>query len=260
MKLSILADTFFYALATFILSFSILRFYTIAIWLCFSISVAVMLLTGLLVFLITTKKYRKKTLTKKEQNNKDALMLHLTLDTAPNIISAFHQAYLANECPIIRSNDQLYLNDKIITPLFTMEAVSADQIALLIRKHGTKFILLCNTLSPEAKKLLDTFHIKYTLGNDVYKLFRDTKTIPSPLICGEIPHNSIKRKLRFAFSKQNARRFFVSGSLLLIMSTFAVYPLYYFISGISLLICAIFIRFLGFSDTESSSYDTHNTI
>ena len=56
-----------------------------------------------------------------------------------------------------------------------------------------------------------------------------------------------KTRLRAAFAKRNARPFFVSGFLLLIMSLFVIYPVYYLVTGSVLMIAAIVVRATGFA-------------
>jgi len=247
MKFSILTDVLFYSAAVWLLSFTIFRYYALPLWLCIAVAVALALATGMTVFLFASGKQSKKLLNKREREAKDALMLHLTLASDTQVLTAFHRAFAADGQPVSLTDGRLELDGKTILPLFTMEATTADSVAACMRKYGSTFVLLCNKLSPEAEKLLQTFEIKSIAGDEVYRLFRETKTTPNPLICGELPRRTLKNKMRVAFSKTNSRPYFVSGSFLLIMSLFTIFPTYYLISGIVLLVCSVLIRFLGYS-------------
>ena len=57
----------------------------------------------------------------------------------------------------------------------------------------------------------------------------------------------VKAGIRAAFAKRNAHPFFVSGFLLLIMSLFVIYPVYYLVTGSVLMIAAIVVRATGFA-------------
>ena len=57
--------------------------------------------------------------------------------------------------------------------------------------------------------------------------------------------DSRRARLRAVFSKRNARPFFVSGLLLLVMSLFVIYPVYYLVVGSALMIAAIVVRAVG---------------
>ena len=249
MKFSIVTDILFYSAAAFLLTFTVLRYYALPLWLCIVASLFLAIAVGMIAYLVTSGKYAKKLLNRRERNAKDALILHLTLDSEQNVNRSIYQAYRASGKDIVLSTDnQLYSEGKRLIPLFTMEAVSADIVASFMRKHGMTFALLCNKLSPDAEKLAATFEIPYILGDEIFRMFRETNTTPNPLICGELPRRTLKTKMRIAFSKQNARPFFVSGSLLLIMSLFVLFPVYYLISGAILLSCSVIVRFFGYAD------------
>lgn len=107
--------------------------------------------------------------------------------------------------------------------------------------------MVCNALTPEAEKLLLSFGRQAICADEIFALFERTQTTPSPLICGAIPRVTAKQKLRRSFSKKNARPFFVSGLLLLIMSLFTFFPIYYLVTGSILLVSAVCIRAFGYA-------------
>ena len=84
-------------------------------------------------------------------------------------------------------------------------------------------------------------------ADEIFSLFERTGTTPERLICGEIPRPKLKARLRRVFSKKNARPFFTGGILLLFMSLFTFFPLYYLITGSILLLSSVFIRVLGYA-------------
>lgn len=242
-------DVLFYSVAVWFLSFGILRYYRLEPWLCTLFAVLFALLTGVFCAMLLYGKRKKKVVGKREQEARDALLLHLALDKEERVRAAMLEAYAADGRETHCSGETLEVNGELFVPLFTMEPVPADEVASLIKKYGERpFTVACNALSPEAEKLLLSFGKHAVKGDEVYALFARTETIPTPLICGEIPRRTAKQKMRRSFSKRNSRPFFVSGILLLVMSLFTFFPVYYLISGCLLLIGSILVRAFGYAE------------
>lgn len=248
LRFAFVADLLFYSACAFVLGLSVLRFYRMPLWLSLICSAALALAVGGLAFLFMYQSQNKKFLNKKQREEREALLLHLTLEKPERVRAALLSAYLADGKDAHCEREILSVEGVPLVPLFTMEPVGADEIAQLLRGFGKEpFSVVCNALTPEAEKLLASFGIKAVCGEEVYALFSRTNTMPDPLICGEIPRKTVKQKLRRSFSKSNARPFFVSGSLLLVMSLFTLFPLYYVISGGILLLCAVTVRLFGYA-------------
>lgn len=193
-------------------------------------------------------KHRKRQLSKKETEEKNALLLHLALERPERVrallLTAFREDGKAAHC----ENDELNIDGMITVPSFSMQPVSADDVAKLIRLYGEEpFCIACNALSPESEALLSSFGKKAIRGDEIYALCKRTDTVPEKLICGEIPRRTAKVKFTRAFSKKNARPFFVSGLLLLCMSLFTLFPVYYLITGSVLLLSAVAVRAFGYA-------------
>lgn len=242
------ADVVFYTLAAFILSLGLLRYFHAPYALAITLALLFAIACGGMVFLALYRRRRKRATGKKEREERDALLLHFALEKEERVRAALVEALCADGKEAHCGEDEIVAGEEILIPRFTMQPLSADEVARLIRRYGkTSFTIACNTLSPEAEKLLAPFGLKAMRCDEVYALFSRTGTMPSPLICGEIPRRSARQKLRRTFSKSNARPFFVSGFLLLVMSLFTFFPLYYLISGSVLMISAITVRFFGYS-------------
>lgn len=241
------ADTAFYAICTFAVSFCILRYYRVSVAVAATVSVLFALAAGAISFLLQSGIRRRKTLNKREREQREKLLLHLALEKPERVRAALLQAYLADGKDAHCLGDDLSVDGVTVVPLFTMEPVSADGVAHLLRKFGRNFLLVCNSLTADAEKLLDSFSVKTERGDEVYALFSRTETTPSPLICGDVPRRSAKQRLQTSFSKKNARPFFVSGLLLLFMSLFVLFPVYYLVTGSVLLLLAVTVRIFGYA-------------
>lgn len=246
-KFPLIADTIFYAFCALTLSFCVLRYYKIPLAGAIAIAVCIALPIGILSFLLLNRSHKRKLFSSKQREEQEKLLLHLALEKPERVRAAFIAAFTADEKEAHCAGDELIVDDQLTVPLFTMEPVSADGIAHLLRRYGSGFALICNTLTVDAEKLLSSFSISVTKRDEVYALFTRTKTMPSPLICGNLPRKTIKQRMKVTFSKKNARAFFVSGILLLIMSLFVFFPLYYMITGSVLLLCAVTVRIFGYA-------------
>ena len=234
---SFVSDVLFYGACAFVLALSVLRYFRVPLVLSLGASVAIGLTVSMAAGFLLYQKNKKRLLSRREREARDKLMLHFALE-----------AFLADEKNAHCFEDELCIEDTPCVPIFSLEPVSADEIARLIRKFGDRKIMIaCRETTQEAEKLLQAFGIEKLGENEIYALFERTKKTPKPLICGEVPRRTGKKKLQRAFSKSNAHPFFVSGALLLIMSLFTFFPIYYIISGSVLLLLAITTRFFGYA-------------
>ncbi len=246
--LPLVLDVAFYTFCAFLLSVGVLRYLRAATWVVFTASALIALAAGTVCFLLIYSSHMRHAMGKEAQKRCDALMLHLTLARTEDVLTALTAAYRADGKEVRTEEETMLADGMRIVPLFTMQPVSADAVAVLLKKYGKEpFTLACNSLTPEARALLGSFGRAQEEAADIFALFERTGTTPSPLICGELPRFKLKAKLRRTFSKKNARPFFVSGSLLLLMSLFTFFPLYYLITGSLLLGAAVCIRLLGYA-------------
>ncbi len=247
-NLSMLLDVVFYTVAAWFLCVGLLRYLRAATWVTMLSSALLALSAGGAVFCLLSVKNKRKLLTKAERERKEKLLLHLALEREEKIKDALLSAFEADGKVARLADGGLTVDGETIIPLFTMQPLSADTVAGVLRTFGDEpFTLICNDLSPEAEKLLCSFGRKAVRGDEVFALFERTGKTPEKLICGGIPRLKLKEKARRAFSKKNARPFFTGGILLLIMSLFTLFPLYYLIAGSILLLASIVIRSFGFA-------------
>lgn len=243
-----LLDTCFYALAAGFLSLGIMRYFRVPLLLSVFCALLFALAAAALCFLAGYLTHRRRTVTKKERAEKDALMLHLALEKAERVRALLLQACLADGKEASLQGDALTADGAPLIPLFCLEPVSADAVARLLRDYGEEpFCIACNALTSEAEKLLLSFGKRALRGDEIYSLLKKTETYPEKLICSEIPRKTVKTKFRAAFSKKNARPFFAGGLFLLIMSLFVLFPVYYLVTGASLMITAVLVRAVGYA-------------
>lgn len=247
---AVVLDALFYACAVWLMTFGILRYYRLDGWLCALYACLAALLAAAFCLLFLGGRYKRRVSGKRRRAQRDALLLHLNLEEEEKALACLLDAFRADGADCELDGGSLIVNEKYMIPIFTMSPVSADHVAILLKKYKNKpFVILCNSLSPEAERLAASFQKEVMCGDEVFSLFERTNTIPAELICGDLKRVTVKDKLRRSFSKSNARPFFVSGSLLLVMSLFTFFPLYYLVSGSVLLLLSILVRAFGYAQS-----------
>lgn len=244
-KFPMIADTIFYTAASWFAAVGILRWLRAPTAICFAAATLIACSVGGIAFFLLYRRGAKRFLGKKKQEQLQALMLHLTLESDDNIKELLEKAFSADGRDIAKA-ETLVVDDKPLIPLFTMQPLSADTVALLLKQYKRQpFLLACNRLSPEAERLLASFAREWMDGEEVYDLLSRTQTIPGCMICGEIERKNLRSRLQRMVSKKNAYPFFVSGAGLLVMSLFVLFPAYYLISGCLLLLASVLTRAFG---------------
>lgn len=225
-----------------------MRYFDVPLLISIFCALLIALAAAALCFLAGYLSHRRRTVSKKERSEKDALMLHLALEKPERVRALLLQACLADGKEASLQGDALTADGMPLLPLFRLEPVSADAAAHFLRDYGEEpFCIVCNSLTPEAEKLLLSFGKTALRGDEVYSLIKRTETYPEKLICSGIPRKTVKTKFRAAFSKKNARPFFAGGLFLLVMSLFVLFPVYYLITGASLMITAVLVRAVGYA-------------
>lgn len=246
-RFSLVADAVFYSVCAFVLVLCILRYYEVSLPVSCTVAALVALAVAGICALLLYGGNRRRLLTRKEREAKDALMLHLALEKPERVRSALKQALEADGKEVMEREGVLVAEGVALLPLTKIEPVTADEIAAQLRSFGEEnFTVVCNSLTAEAEKLLRSFGKGAMCGDELYALFKRSG-MPEPLICGQLPKRTLKMKWRRSFSKSNARPFLVSGLLLSVMSLFTFFPVYYLVSGSLLLLTAVLVRVFGYS-------------
>ena len=243
--LPVTADALFYGASAALLSFCALRYFEATVAIAAAVSILLALAVGLVVFLLESRTRTKKYLSAKQREECDAVLMHLALAPPEDVRSLLTAALHKEDRNAELKNEMLYVDGKPTELLFRMEPASADTLARLIQRRGAEFVLYCNKLSPSAEELVRRFPIEIVRGEEVYDLLSRTESIPEKLLGAAPPRKKHREKLRAIFKKSNARPFFVSGALLLTMSLFTIFPVWYLAAGSALLLLSAGLRLLA---------------
>lgn len=241
----IAADALFYASCCFLLVLGVLRYFGTPLPLALPAAAAAALAIGTAVFLIKQKRQNKKYLGGAEERKRAALMTHLALAPPEEIKALLLHALETNGQQAELKEGELVLNGRPAALLFRMAPASQDDVAALVRTYGSKFTLICSDLSPEADELTRSLSVPTIRTDKLYSVLKETDSIPEKLLPPVPSRKSRRERFRAVFKKSNARPFFVSGALLLLMSLFALFPVYYLAAGSALLLLSAGLRLLA---------------
>ena len=242
--LPVFADALFYAAAAALLGFCLLRYFDAPVWTAAVVCILLALGVGVFVFLLESRTRTKKYLSAKQREECEAVLLHLALAPPEETAQLLQTALKKDGANAGLQDGILTVDGSPAELLFCMEPLSADAVARLIQRRGDKFRLYCNKLSPSAEALAQRFPIELIRGEEVYGLLQRTQLIPTPLL-GAAPRKRHREKLKAIFQKRNARPFFVSGALLLVMSLYTLFPVWYLAAGSTLLLVSVGLRLLA---------------
>lgn len=239
---ALISDALFFALCSFLISFTAIRYYTKKAALALVLSLAAALAVGVLCFLALYKKRSKKLAAMLGESEKKSLSLHLSVCSATYVKDLF-----------LKALDGAYIQDNRIFDEtyayffnFKMSPVSADDVAEIIKCDGDKSkCLYCCNVSPDALSLAKDFSIEVKTAGDVYVLLKDKGLLPEKYALGEVRKPNFLTRLKSRFSRKLCPSLFFGGITLMFFSFFTYYPVYYIVSGAILTALSAVCLFFG---------------
>lgn len=243
-RLAILLDSLFYSLCVFLLFLCIFRYRKLSLLLSALFASLFAFSFCAAFFLWQTKRRKKKLNSLSEQKRAKRALYSLTLMTEEEQL-ALLSAALQAEAPLSEP-----ARERKILPLFTLEPLSADGLLKKVRQEKVpsdeplSVRIFANELSPQAEELAATLSLSVMKGEEIYRLLKKHNLLPPER---EESKPSFKKRTAAFFRRatQKSRPFFTSGILLLVMSLFTFYPIYYLVSGSVLLLTGLAIRLFG---------------
>ncbi len=235
-NLPLILDTAFTAVASFLLFFTIIRFYTKSAVIGLIFGIAAFALFGALAFLYISRKQNKSLLISRDEKHKKLLALHLSL-SSDDYVKALMKKAIGEETKI--RGKRMICGEKEYYFYFKMQPLSEDEVAQVIkRKTENEKIIYCTKTSVEAIMLAESFNIKITCFDEIYALLKSTDLLPEKYVYEGAQKISFFKKIKARFSRKLCAPLFWSGAALLALSYLTFYPVYYIISGGLMLILA----------------------
>lgn len=246
-KSAFISDIIFAFFTVFLFTICLFRYYRISLIVAFLLA----LLCGILAsgacaaFLQNKRKYHF--LKKSEEAVKDKFSLHLVLLSDEQKTELFQKILSTEEIPARRVGKlRLCTHNTFYFLKFTLAPVCADDVAVFARlKTNKQKILLCLQIDDSARALCKQLQINVNTAQDVYVLAKSKDALPEHFLGDENTSQKTHRKIRLWCSKSNARRFLVSGALILLTSFLTPFSYYYIVMGSLLFLAAAFVRIFG---------------
>ena len=252
-KSAYLSDVLFAFVITALPVLCYLRYLRVPLW----GALACALLVGGAAAIVTSARFKKKHelvhLRAKERLEAERFALHLAMlphkERADFFAGVFEHLFEGETAADIRLRQgKAFLESEGFLALcdFRIAPLTADDALPLIRQATDKHCaLLCNDLTGEGEEFLRRFDIHILSCESIYARLKKANALPNAMI-GERAFVK-KRKPRRAvyFARTNSRRCLTGGALLLLSSLIVPFPLYYWVMGGALLVCALLLRIFG---------------
>jgi hypothetical protein len=247
-KIAFISDLLFAFFLSFVVSLVLFRLLRLAPLLAFLLATLCGGLTTLSYAAFRRSKRKHEFLKKSEERTKEKLLLHLNLSDVERNVE-FIKTLLTKQAPDTQirriGKNRLSTKTEIYFLYFSFAPVNADNVAEVARlKTNRKKILLCSRAEDAAVTLCKRLHIELQNGEDLFFAVQKADAFPDRFL-GNEEEIVGKRPFQLCFSKSNARRFLISGALVLSLSTLTPFTSYYLVFGGILLLAALFTRIFG---------------
>lgn len=185
---------------------------------------------------------------KKDELLKQKLSLHLALLSDTDKTALLSTALQRNGETVRRVGTLKLSGENALYFLrLKFAPVTADELAAIARwKSAQPKTVVCLEIEDAARRLCTRLGIDCKTENDIYALFKKADALPESFLGDERPENKREKRLRACFARANAKRFLISGSLLLLSSLITPYPYYYLVVGGVLFLVAALTRVFGY--------------
>lgn len=225
---ALISDVLFFALCSFLISFTAIRYYTKKAALALILAILTALAVGVLCFLALYSKRSKRLAAMLGENEKKSLSLHLSVCSGAYVKNLFLKALDG----AYEEDNRIYDDERACFFNFKMSPVSSDDVAEIIKCETPKNkCLYCCAIAPDALSLAKDFSIDVKTVGDIYVLLKDKNLLPKKYALGEVKKPKFFARLKSRFSRKLCPPLFFGGLTLMFFSFFTYYPVYYIVSG-----------------------------
>ena len=230
-KTAFLLDILFTFLSGTLACLCFFRYLNFSLWLALLLSVLCGLLAAFAVGAVMHLRRKTTFLKSSDERIKQKLLLHLAL-LSDKEKTGFFKGVLNCRTPSKFSVLRLCDEENFYFLKFKLSPVTADEVAVLSRfKTDKQRVLLCAEIEEDAKTLCQRLQIQVRTGDAVYQSVKEKDALPQEYLGGEDEAGKRSRRKILYFSKSNAKRFLLSGALVLALSFLTPFPYYYLLFG-----------------------------
>ena len=245
-KTAFFSDLFFTLFLAWLFTLCVFRYWKLPFITALLLSAVCGILTACAVAAILQSKRKSVFLKRSDEAEKRKLLYHLALVSDEAKALLFLQAF-AKQGEVRRSG-KLWLRtaDASYFLRFYFAPVTADEVARLARlKTSGQKVIFCAEMEEQAFTLCQKLGLRVETGESVYKFLKTAECLPDRYFGEETGESKRKRIWNACIAKSNAKRFFISGALLLATSLITPFPYYYLVFGTILFAVALCIKILG---------------
>ncbi len=246
-KFAYLSDILFSFFVSSVFTLCLFRYLRVKLLPAFLLALLCGALTAAAVGSVLQMRRKNLYLKKSDETVKQKLLLHLALLSDEGKTEFFQNALSTDETPVSRFGKLRVFTEREFYFLnFTLAPVGADEVARLSRlKTGKRKILLCSKIEDAALSLCNRLGVEVKTGEWVYNRLKEEGRLPEHYL-GEESAVQRQRKIKLWFSKSNAKRFLIGGTLVLLLARITPFYYYYLLVGCLLLLVAVFVRIFGY--------------
>lgn len=245
-KFAYLSDIIFSLFVSALFTLCLFRYLGVSLLPSFLLALLCGALTAAAVGSILQIRRKNLSLKKSDERIKQKLLLHLALLSDEGKTEFFQRALASSETPVSRFGKLRVFTEREFYFLnFTLAPVNADEVVRLSRlKTGKRKILLCAQIEDAALSLCNRLGVEVKTGEWVYNRLKEANFLPERYL-GEESAVKPKRRIKLWFSKANAKRFLIGGTITLFLAPITPFYYYYLLVGCLLLLLSVLVRIFG---------------
>jgi len=259
LTLPIFSDTFLSGFITFFLSRILLRYITSKSVAINILSSAFAVCVSLLVYTVLSKNYNKKTSVLKEKNRLDFILSELEITDDNRLIALFLPIFKKSGIPFEIYDDKIETKEYAFFFDYSFLTERTTAVNAIKNSDGKKTVLFCNTPSNDCSAFCEANKEKILIA-DKSVLFKLEKY---GLILPALPEKQKRKFLPYAKNTvirlstlKRARALAFSGAAILLFSRISFYPVWYRISGGTLLFLSAFFVAIRIATRNSTVGDS----
>ena len=244
--LPLVADVAAISLAALLFFFCVFRFYLHSLAAAAALGFLCAAAAGMLAFLLFSRRRGKRRSEKGQKKQADELALRLALCGRNECAKLFERALnAANGDGYARAEGgRVRTKEGTLYPLFRLDGVDADSLREALAGRGERRVYAVGC-TDRAAALAEAFGVKICGAEEALELLEAGGCLPELPALPEKKKENFLRGLRGRLRRSNGRGCAFSGIFLLLFSLFAVFPVYYLVSGGLLLALGLFLRFFA---------------
>lgn len=248
-SLSIITDTLFSALVSFLLFFVIVNYFMPRPYsIILSVSMSIIFTTLAFRYLINKKQH----LSHKTVNTKlyDDMVVQLNLMPKPELITFFSDTLKKSGYNVEKKNGGLFIKEQnaYLFFKFGFEFVTkADIVKVFNSKERTsKGYLFADSFDQEVKEFANRFDNLFTVDSkQLFAFLQENNCLPENKYQLNTPSFNRLKAIKSLIDRKKAKTFAIFGISFLFMSYFVLYKIYYLVCGTLFLILSLICLLFG---------------